>query len=413
MPRDCRRGRQRSGGVRTGEPYAQCMDQSQDRQSQPRTGEPGARRTRAAARAATYCPGRSSPGTRTNQDRSSPIHGHHCAGGGADKVGSVAGGLTAAPRPGVEAGRYRLVAARACPWANRTISCGVCSAVGRDLARHPVPHPRRAVLDLRPGPGRRDPVLGTQRLQENYFSASGLPPRDHGAGHRGLPRRVGDQRLPRSPWTSPRSGPHTPGRARSCCRRSLWTRCTRSPPHLHRGPHGVYRAGSRLQEASESAYDRLWTRWTGSRSGTDASVPYGGHHPEPTCGCSPRSYGSTPSTTATQCNRNKLDQMSALWVRRTCSRPRLRGHDRLRQIKSHYYEVHGTHPTDRAEGRTCRMLRAPPRGARGSPFGGGTAPGRSVRTSASRPGTPDVPGRAMRSTRAAEPHGDTGRWRSG
>src|SRR5690606_32232429 len=39
-----------------------------------------------------------------------------------DKVGRVAGGLARdAQAWPVEAGRYRLVAARACPWANRTI----------------------------------------------------------------------------------------------------------------------------------------------------------------------------------------------------------------------------------------------------------------------------------------------------
>lgn len=80
--------------------------------------------------------------------------------------------ITADGRDGwpVEGGRYRLVVARACPWANRAIivrrllglehvlSMGVCSPE----------HDERSwtfTLDL----DRRDPVLGIERLQEAYL----------------------------------------------------------------------------------------------------------------------------------------------------------------------------------------------------------------------------------------------------
>ncbi|MDX6254938.1 MAG: glutathionyl-hydroquinone reductase [Frankiales bacterium] len=71
----------------------------------------------------------------------------------------------------VEPGRYRLVAARACPWANRAVivrrllgleavlSMGICG---------PTHDARSWTFDL--DPGGRDPVLGIERLQEAYFA---------------------------------------------------------------------------------------------------------------------------------------------------------------------------------------------------------------------------------------------------
>ena len=70
----------------------------------------------------------------------------------------------------VEAGRYRLVAARACPWANRTIIVrrllGLEDAISLGTPG-PVHDVRSWTFDL--DPGGIDPVLGTARIQENYF----------------------------------------------------------------------------------------------------------------------------------------------------------------------------------------------------------------------------------------------------
>src|SRR3954464_3473753 len=80
--------------------------------------------------------------------------------------------ITADGRDGypVEAGRYRLVAARACPWANRAIIVrrllGLEDAISLGLPG-PTHAPRSWTFDL--DPDGRDPVLGTERLQENYF----------------------------------------------------------------------------------------------------------------------------------------------------------------------------------------------------------------------------------------------------
>jgi putative glutathione S-transferase len=80
--------------------------------------------------------------------------------------------ITADGRDGypVEPDRYRLVIARACPWANRAaivrrllglepvLSMGICG---------PVHDERSWTFDL--DPGGRDPVLGIERLQEAFF----------------------------------------------------------------------------------------------------------------------------------------------------------------------------------------------------------------------------------------------------
>jgi putative glutathione S-transferase len=81
--------------------------------------------------------------------------------------------ITADGRDGfpVEPGRYRLVAARACPWANRAIIVrrllGLEDALGLGLCG-PTHDERSWTFDL--DPGGRDPVLGIERLQEAYLA---------------------------------------------------------------------------------------------------------------------------------------------------------------------------------------------------------------------------------------------------
>ncbi|MFI5613835.1 glutathione S-transferase family protein [Amycolatopsis sp. NPDC051903] len=88
--------------------------------------------------------------------------------------------ITADGRDGwpVEPGRYRLVIARACPWANRAaivrrllgledvLSMGICG---------PTHDQRSWTFDL--DPGGRDPVLGIERLQEAFFKRDPQYPR--------------------------------------------------------------------------------------------------------------------------------------------------------------------------------------------------------------------------------------------
>src|ERR1700709_1343787 len=81
--------------------------------------------------------------------------------------------LTAAGHDGfpVEAGRYRLIAARACPWANRAIIVrrllGLEDAISMGLCG-PTHAQRSWTFGL--GPGGVDPVLGYERLQQAYFA---------------------------------------------------------------------------------------------------------------------------------------------------------------------------------------------------------------------------------------------------
>lgn len=91
-------------------------------------------------------------------------------------IGSLGNGLSeGAEAWPVEAGRYRLVAAAACPWANRTIIVrrllGLEEAISLG-SPGPVHDVRSWTFDTDGSPlnvGDRDPVLGTARLQENYF----------------------------------------------------------------------------------------------------------------------------------------------------------------------------------------------------------------------------------------------------
>ncbi|EEI63697.1 Predicted glutathione S-transferase [Corynebacterium glucuronolyticum] len=71
----------------------------------------------------------------------------------------------------VEKDRYRLIAARACPWAHRTIIArrlyGLEDAISLGLAG-PTHDKRSWTFDL--DPGGVDPVLGIPRLQDAYFA---------------------------------------------------------------------------------------------------------------------------------------------------------------------------------------------------------------------------------------------------
>ena len=83
---------------------------------------------------------------------------------------SGAAGPNGEPGWPVEPGRYRLIAARACPWANRTVIVrrllGLEDAIS--LGQPGPTHDARSwTFDL--DPDGADPVLGIDRLQEAYF----------------------------------------------------------------------------------------------------------------------------------------------------------------------------------------------------------------------------------------------------
>ena len=128
----------------------------------------------------------------------------------------------------VEPGRYRLIAARACPWANRTVI--VRRLLGlEDVISLGQPGPthdaRSWTFDLDPGRQGSGPRHRTDpgRLLP---PVPGLPPRHHRPGDRGRRQRAGgDQQLPADhAGLLHRVDRSTTGRARRTCTRSTCAR---------------------------------------------------------------------------------------------------------------------------------------------------------------------------------------------
>lgn len=289
----------------------------------------------------------------------------------------------------VEAGRYRLIAARACPWANRAVIVrrllGLEDAIS--LGQPGPTHDARSwTFDL--DPDGKDPVLGIERIQEAYFRRFPDYPRgitvpavvDVPTG------QVVTNNFPQitldfsTEWTAY----HRPGAP------DLY------PEHLREEidavnkrvftevNNGVYRCGfAGSQDAYEAAYDRLWTAldWLEERLGgqrylvgesiTEADVRlfttlarfdavYHGHF---------------------KCNRQKLSEMPVLWdyARDLFQTPGFGDTTDFVQIKHHYYIVHedinptGIVPKGPALGNWLSDHGRQALGGR--PFGDGTPPG--------------------------------------
>jgi putative glutathione S-transferase len=299
--------------------------------------------------------------------------------------------ITADGRDGypVEPGRYRLVVARACPWANRMIivrrllgledvlSMGICG---------PVHDERSWTFDL--DPGGVDPVLGIERIQDAYFKR--FPDYERGIT---VPAIV----------DVPTGEVVTNDFAQMTIDLSLeWSRYHRDgAPQLYPEPlrgeidkvndvvfrdvnNGVYRAGFATdQDAYEKAYHRLFDRldWLSDRLAgqrylvgdtiTEADVRlfttlarfdavYHGHF---------------------KCNRTKLNEMPVLWAyaRDLFQTPGFGDTIDFVQIKQHYYEVHrNINPTGVVPVGPDLRDWLTPHGREslgGRPFGDGTPPG--------------------------------------
>jgi putative glutathione S-transferase len=298
--------------------------------------------------------------------------------------------ITADGRDGypVEAGRYRLVVARACPWANRAIivrrllgledalSMGVCGPT----------HDRRSwTFDL--DPGGLDPVLGIERIQDAYFARFPDYPRgitvptivDVPTGQV-VTNDYAQMTLDLSTeWTAhhregaPDLYPEAMRDEMDAVMRTIYTEVN----------NGVYRCGfAGSQSAYEAAYDRLFAaldmlsdrlsrqRYLMGDAITEADVRlfttlvrfdavYHGHF---------------------KCNRTKLDQMPVLWAyaRDLFQTPGFGDTVDFVHIKEHYYVVHtDINPTqivpqgpDLSGWRTAHRREE----LGGRPFGDGTAP---------------------------------------
>ncbi|MGO1974570.1 MAG: glutathione S-transferase family protein [Propionibacteriaceae bacterium] len=299
--------------------------------------------------------------------------------------------ITADGRDGypVEAGRYRLVAARACPWANRTMIVrrllGLESALSLGLCG-PTHDQRSWTFDL--DPGGVDPVLGYERLQQAYFARDPDYPR-------GIT-------VPAIVDVQTKSVVTNDYHQITLDFSGEWTEFHRDgAPELYPEPlrdeidavaqrvftevnNGVYRCGfAGSQEAYEAAYDRLFTAldWLSDRlrnqrflvgdTITEADVRlfttlarfdpvYHGHF---------------------KCNRQKLAELDVLWAyaRDLFQTPGFGDTIDFTQIKQHYYIVHeDVNPTQVVpKGPDLANWLTPHHRAQlgGRPFGDGTPPG--------------------------------------
>jgi putative glutathione S-transferase len=259
------------------------------------------------------------------------------------------------PAPGadevpVEAGRYRLVAARACPWANRTLIVrrllGLEAAISVGLPG-PTHDADSWTFDL--DPDGIDPVLGIHRLKEAYEKR--FP---------GYPRGITVPAIVDIPslavitndfaqitldfsteWTA-HHRPGAPDLLPSDRRPEMEDLMTWVYTEVN---NGVYRCGfAGSQESYDKASERLWSaldrlevrltsrRYLMGESITEADVRlfttlvrfdavYHGHF---------------------KCNRQTLASMPALWgyARDLFQTPGFGDTVDFQQIKAHYYEVH-------------------------------------------------------------------------
>ena len=288
----------------------------------------------------------------------------------------------------VAPGRYRLVVARACPWANRTVIVrrllGLENVISLAMCG-PTHDVRSWTFDL--DPGGVDPVLGYKRLQQAYFAR--FPDYNRGITVPALvdvsTKQVVTNNYPQiefdmaTEWRDY----HREG-APDLFPEALRDEIDQVSHLVFRDVNnGVYRCGfAGSQEAYDRAYDRLFARldWLTERlSGqrylvgstiTQADIRlfttlarfdavYHGHF---------------------KCNRQKLAEMEVLWAyaRDLFQTPGFGDTTDFVQIKQHYYKVHtDINPTQIVpKGPDLRGWLTPHGREQlgGRPFGDGTPP---------------------------------------
>ena len=250
----------------------------------------------------------------------------------------------------MEPGRYRLVAAKACPWATRSIivrqllgledviSLGLCGPTHDE-------HSWRFDLD----PGEVDPVLGIKRLEEAYLAR--FPDYDKGIT---VPAVVdvpsGHVVTNDFPWIT-HDLFHEWREYHRADAPDLWPADVREEMEgvmqrvYTEVNNGVYRCGfAGSQEAYDEAYDRLWTAldWLEGRLGDGRRFLMGDAITE----ADVRLFTTLARFDAFyhghfKCNRQKLTEMPALWryARELYAIPAFGGNTDFEQIKQHYYVV--------------------------------------------------------------------------
>ncbi|MGQ7786841.1 glutathione S-transferase family protein [Nesterenkonia sp. K-15-9-6] len=250
----------------------------------------------------------------------------------------------------VEAGRYRLVAARACPWAHRSII--VRRLLGlEDVISLATPGPvhdvRSWTFDLTEDG--RDPVLGTERLQENYFARFPDYPRgitvpalvdipSGGVVTNNYPQLTFDLS---TQWRAHhREG--APDLIPTDLIQDMLPVIKRIFTEVN---NGVYRCGfAGSQRAYSEAYDRLFTAldWLEDRL-ADRRYLMGEHITEADVRLFTTLVRFDPVYHGHfKCNRTKLTEMPNLWAyaRDLFQTPGFGDTVDFDQIKRHYYVVH-------------------------------------------------------------------------
>ncbi len=250
----------------------------------------------------------------------------------------------------VEPGRYRLVAAPACPWANRSLIVRKLLGLEEVLPvglPGPVHDKRSWTFDR--DPGGVDPVLGIERLQQAYFQR--FPDYPRGIT---VPAIVdvptGGVVTNDFPWIT-HDLFHEWGEFHREDAPDLWPADLREEMEevmqrvFTEVNNGVYRCGfAGSQEAYDAAYERLWTAldWLEERLSTRRYL-MGGAITE----ADVRLFTTLARFDAVyhghfKCNRQKLTEMPALWgyARDLFQTPGFGETIDFEQIKAHYYVVH-------------------------------------------------------------------------
>jgi glutathionyl-hydroquinone reductase len=249
-----------------------------------------------------------------------------------------------------EPGRYRLVAAKACPWATRSIIVrqvlGLEDVVSLGLCG-PTHDERSWTFDL--DPGGRDPVLGIERLQEAYLARD--PSYDKGITVPAMVEISSGQVVTNDfPWVThdlffewrDHHRPDAPDLWPDDVREEMDAVMERVYVDVN---NGVYRCGFAGDQASyDEAFRRLFSTldWLEERL-TDRRYLMGGSITE----ADVRLFTTLARFDAVyhghfKCNRNKLTEMPALWgyARDLFATPGFGDNTDFDQIKRHYYLVH-------------------------------------------------------------------------
>ncbi|MFC5729512.1 MULTISPECIES: glutathione S-transferase family protein [Nocardioides] len=252
----------------------------------------------------------------------------------------------------VEPGRYRLVAAAACPWANRSIIVrkllGLEDVISLGMPG-PVHDERSWTFDL--DPGGRDPVLGIERLQEAYLKR--LPDYSRGITVPAIVEESTGKLITNDFRWITHDLFHEWKEFHREDAPDLWPVRLREEMDevmeriFTEVNNGVYRCGfAGSQDAYDEAYDRLFTAldWLEERL-TDQRYLMG----EAITEADVRLFTTLARFDAVyhghfKCNRQTLAELPALWgyARDLFQTPGFGETIDFDQIKRHYYVVHTT-----------------------------------------------------------------------